>query len=136
MTTLSPSGSTCERVKCRDRLRKRRVLVVDDNEDLAFSYSWLLELLGHEAAVAHDGLRALEVAREFRPDVALLDVGLPHIDGYELARRLRAEYGPDVLLIIVTAYARDNDRRQAYEAYFDHHFTKPIDGTTIADLLA
>ena len=68
--------------------------------------------------------------------MALLDVGLPHIDGYELARRLRAEYGPDVLLIIITAYAQDNPRRQAYEAYFDHHFTKPTDFTTITELLA
>src|SRR3954453_18237037 len=120
----------------RGEVRKRRVLVVDDNRDIALSSSRLLVLHGHEVAVAFDGLRALEVAREFRPDVALLDVGLPGIDGYELARRLRAEYGPDVLLIIVTAYARDNDRRRGYEAYFDHHFTKPIDGSVIADLLA
>ncbi len=68
--------------------------------------------------------------------MVLLDVGLPHIDGYELAQRLRAEYGPEVLLIIITAYASDNPRRQAYEAYFDHHFTKPLDYTTIANLLA
>ena len=115
---------------------RRRVLVVDDNQDLALSSSLLLELQGHEVAVAFDGRQALEVAREFRPEVALLDVGLPHIDGYELARQLRCEYGPEVLLIIITAYARDNPRRQAYEAYFDHHFTKPLDYMTIADLLA
>jgi CheY-like chemotaxis protein len=115
---------------------RRRVLVVDDNEDLALSSSLLLELQGHEVAVAFDGRTALEVAREFRPDVALLDVGLPHIDGYELARRLRGEYGPGVLLIIITAYGSDNPRRQAYEAYFDHHFTKPLDYLTIADMLA
>src|SRR3954447_5587065 len=115
----------------RGEVRKRRVLVVDDNEDLALTSSWLLKLLGHEVAVAFDGRRALEVAREFRPDVALLDVGLPHLDGYELARRLRAEYGPEVLLIIITADARDNPCRQAYEADFDHHFTKPLDYMTI-----
>src|SRR3954452_19764897 len=119
----------------RGEVRKRRVLVVDDNEDLAVSSSRLLELHGHEVAVAFDGRRTLEVAREFRPEVALLDVGLPHIDGYELARRLRAEYGPEVLLIIITAYARDNPRRQAYEVYFDHHLTKPVDFTTITDLM-
>ena len=100
---------------------KRRVLVVDDNRDIAVSSSRLLELQGHEVAVAFDGRQALEVAREFRPDVALLDVGLPHIDGYELARRLRGEYGPEVLLIIITAYARDNDRRR---------HTKPTSTTT------
>jgi CheY-like chemotaxis protein len=121
----------------REEVRKRRVLVVDDNQDLAISSSRLLQLLGHEVAVAFDGLRALEVARAFRPDVALLDVGLPGINGYELARRFRAEFGPEVLLIIIiTAYARDNDRRQAYEAYFDHHLTKPADFATIADLMA
>src|SRR5690242_9637615 len=104
-------ASTCETSVHRGGVRKRRVLVVDDNRDLVLTYSWLLKSQGHEVEVAFDGLRALEVAREFRPDVALLDVGLPHIDGYELARRLRSEYGPEVLLIIVTAYARDNDRR-------------------------
>src|SRR3954453_16169836 len=103
---------------------------------IALSSSLLLELQGHEVAVAFDGRTALEVAREFRPDVALLDVGLPGMNGYELARRLRGEYGPGVLLIIITAYARDNDRRWAYEAYFDHHLTKPVDFTTITDLMA
>jgi CheY-like chemotaxis protein len=128
--------STSEPLTCRDRTRKRRVLVVDDNQDLAISSSQLLKLLGHEVAVAFNGLRALEVAREFHPDVALLDVGLPHIDGYELARQLRAEYGPVVLLIIITAYAGDNDRRKLYEAHFDHHFTKPLDYKVITNLLA
>jgi len=112
------------------------VLVVDDNEDLAVSSSRLLELQGFEVVVAFDGRQALEVARKFRPEAALLDVGLPHIDGYELARRLRSEYGPEVLLIIITAYAEDNYRRQTHEAYFDHHFTKPLDYMTIVNLLA
>ena len=98
------------------------------------SCSWLLEHQGHEVQVAFDGLRALEVARAFRPDVALLDVGLPGIDGYELARRLRADYGPHVLIIIITAYAQDTPRKQAYETYFDHHFTKPTDFATITEL--
>src|SRR3954469_24699157 len=128
-------GSTRGPSTCRERTGKRRVLVVDDNQDIAISYSRLLQFLGHEVAVAFDGRQALEVAREFRPDVALLDVGLPHIDGYELARHLRSEYGPEVLLIIITAYARDNPRRQAYEVYFDHHLTKPVDFTTITDLM-
>src|SRR4051794_35603911 len=136
MELLGELAPTRESRMGRTAMVKRRVLVVDDNEDIALSSSWILELEGHEVAVAFDGRTALEVARDFRPDVALLDVGLPHIDGYELARRLRSEYGPEVLLIIITAYARDNDRRRAYEAYFDHHFTKPIDCMTIPDLLA
>ena len=98
-------GAACTPSIRGDGVRRRRVLVVDDNEDIAVSSSRLLKLQGHEVAVAFDGLRALEVALEFRPDVALLDVGLPHVDGYELARRLRDEYGPEVLLIIVTAFA-------------------------------
>ena len=117
-------------------MSKRRVLVVNDNQDIAITSSWLLKFQGHEVAVAFDGLQALEVARTFRPNVALLDVGLPGIHGYELARRLRAEYGPEILLIIITAYARDNDRRRSYEAYFDHHLTKPIDFEVITGLLA
>ncbi len=68
--------------------------------------------------------------------MALLDVGLPYVDGYELARQLRGEYGPEVLLIIITAYDRDNPRKQTHEAYFDHHFTKPLDYMTITGLLA
>src|SRR4051812_38833609 len=90
---------------------RRRVLVVDDNRDLALTSSWLLHYKGHEVEVAFDGLGALEVARAFRPDVALLDVGLPGINGYELARRLRAEYGSDVLLIVLTAYHQNNAQR-------------------------
>src|SRR6478735_1946211 len=127
MELLSELAPTRESRMGRSATGRRRVLVVDDNEDIALSSSLLLELQGHEVAVAFDGRTALEVAREFRPDVALLDVGLPHIDGYELARQLRSEYGPEVLLIIITAYARDNDRGRSYEAYFAHHFVKPID---------
>ncbi|MFO0888678.1 MAG: response regulator [Isosphaeraceae bacterium] len=134
--SVAGQSPACEPSACRERTRRRRVLVVDDNPDIAAGASRFLELLGYEVAVALDGRQALEVAREFRPDVALLDVGLPHIDGYELARRLRSEYGPEVLLIIITAYAGDNPRRREYEAYFDRHFTKPLDLTTIADLLS
>jgi len=113
----------------------RRVLVVDDNRDIVDSSSRLLKLLGHEVAVAFDGRQALEVARGFRPDLALLDVNLPHIDGYELARQLRREHGPEVTLIIITAQAPDNPRRGAYEAHVDHHFTKPLNFTSLTPLL-
>src|SRR3954466_14071395 len=136
MELLGELAATRESRMGRTATGSRRVLVVDDNEDIAHSSSLLLKLQGHEVAVAFDGRTALEVAREFRPDVALLDVGLPGMNGYERARRLRGEYGPGVLLIIITAYARDNDRRWAYEADFDHHFTKPLDYQVIIDLLA
>jgi DNA-binding response OmpR family regulator len=86
--------------------------------------------------VAFDGLTALEVARAFRPDVVLLDVNLPGIDGYELARRLRAEYRSEVSLIVITADDRDNVNSQSCETYVDHRFTKPVDFNTLIDLLA
>src|SRR3954453_9979949 len=127
MDTAYDPGAARESSRGRAGVRGRRVLVVDDNPDIVESCSLLLMHLGYEVASAFDGDRALEVARDFRPDAALLDVGLPGIDGYELARRLRAEYGPQVLLIIITAYAPDNPHRVAYEAYFDHHFMKPFD---------
>jgi CheY-like chemotaxis protein len=85
---------------------------------------------------ALDGRRAIERARSFRPDVALLDVGLPDINGYEVARRLRAEFGSGVILIIVTAYAREFRRDKADDRVFDLFFTKPLDFTVITDLLA
>jgi DNA-binding response OmpR family regulator len=128
--------SACEQETCPDAVRKHRVLVVEDNRDLAIAWSWLLRSQGHEVEVAFDGREGLERAREFRPDVVLLDVGLPHVDGYELARRLRSEHGLGVLVIIVTAYSWDTARRREHEAYFDHHFTKPLDYSTIAEMLS
>ena len=135
MEFLVDKGPTTHSAMALEGVGKRRVLVVDDNQDLALSSAWLLEHLGHEVEMAFDGLQALEVARAFRPDVALLDVGLPGINGYELARRLRAEFGQGMLLIMITAYAQDNPRRETYDAVFDHYFMKPVDFEVIAGLL-
>jgi PAS domain S-box-containing protein len=107
--------------------RPLRVLVVDDNEDAAVSLARLLRLFGHATRVAGDGPQALEAAREFRPDVGLLDIGLPGMDGYELARRFRAE--PDLAatrLVALTGWGTDEDRRRAREAGFDGHLVKPV----------
>jgi signal transduction histidine kinase/ActR/RegA family two-component response regulator len=115
----------------------RRVLVVDDNVDAAQMLHELLARLGHEAAVAHDGVAALAVAGAFQPDVAMLDIGLPVMDGYELARRLRAQRGASALrLIAVTGYGQDADRMRAQAAGFDHHLIKPITVDTLVALLA
>jgi PAS domain S-box-containing protein len=115
----------------------RRVLVVDDNVDAAQMLHALLGRLGHEAAVAHDGAAALAVAGAFRPDIAVLDIGLPVMDGYELARRLRAQRGGDPLrLIAVTGYGQDADRMRAEAAGFDHHLIKPIAVESLLALLA
>jgi DNA-binding response OmpR family regulator len=132
-TDLEPvvqAGAGCK-VAC-----KRRILVVDDNEDIAESSAWLLRCHGHEVSVAFTGLGAVECAKRVQPDVALLDVGLPDINGYEVARRLRAEFGTGVLLIIVTAYSREFRREQAEEGLFDHFFMKPLDFSAISSLLA
>ena len=105
-----------------------RVLVVDDNEDAAMLLSDILGMKGHEVVVAHDGAAALAACASFRPDVALLDIGLPGMDGYELARRLRARYGrSSVRLIAVTGYAEPTDRLRSEAAGFDEHFAKPVD---------
>jgi two-component system CheB/CheR fusion protein len=104
-----------------------RILVVDDNIDGADSLAVLLRLGGHEVSLAHDGPAALDMAQAFRPEVVLLDIGLPGMDGYEVAKRLRA--GPptrDAILVAVTGYGREEDRQRSREAGFDHHLVKPV----------
>ena len=114
----------------------RRVLVVDDNVDAADSTAALLELWGHDARAVYDGETALEAAREMRPDVVLLDIGLPGMNGYEVAQRLRAL--PDVaiaLLAAMTGYGQDEDRRRASAAGFDLHLTKPLDPSRLREIV-
>ncbi|OJW15866.1 MAG: hybrid sensor histidine kinase/response regulator [Planctomycetales bacterium 71-10] len=115
----------------RDRAapaRRLRVLVVDDNADTAWGLSRLLQLHGHDVAIAHDGPAAVASARESRPDAVLLDIGLPGMTGYEVARKIREEPGcRDARLIAVTGYAQDKDRARTREAGFDDHMAKPVD---------
>lgn len=109
-------------------LRVRRVLIADDNRDAAETLAMLLRLSGNEVYVAHGGTQALSLARSARPDVAVLDIGMPDIDGYAVARHIRAEEGGrGMLLIAVTGWGQEGDKRQAFEAGFDHHLTKPMD---------
>lgn len=114
----------------------RRVLVVDDNEDSATTIEMLLSVDGHEVAVAHDGVGAIERARDFAPEVVLLDIGLPRMSGYEVAQQLRAEHGPAMVLIALTGYGHEEDRRRAREAGFDHHLLKPLNLDRLKGLLA
>jgi len=117
--------------------RPLRVLVVDDNVDAADTLGMLLEAGGHLVDVEHDSHRALERARQRRPDVALLDIGLPEMDGNELARRLRADpQTRAIALVAVTGYGQEQDRRAAFEAGFDHHLVKPVDMDELTRLLA
>jgi len=115
----------------------RRILVVDDNVDTAQSMALLLRLKGHRVEVAHDGPAALETARSFEPEIVLLDIGLPGLDGYEVARRLREEARlSHALLVALTGYGQEEDRRRARYAGFDYHFTKPVDPTVLYRLIA
>ena len=114
----------------------RRILVVDDNADAADTLALLLKLSGHDVHLAHDGLQAVDVASTHRPDVVLLDIGLPKIDGYEAARRIRAQRDDGVMLIAMTGWGQDTDRRRSSEAGFDAHLTKPVDYEDLARLMA
>jgi CheY-like chemotaxis protein len=106
---------------------RRRVLVVDDNLDAAESLVELLRLMGHDVRAAHDGVAAVAAAAEFRPDLALIDIGLPELNGYEVAHRIReAADSRDMLLVALTGYGQEEDRRKSREAGFDDHFVKPI----------
>jgi CheY-like chemotaxis protein/two-component sensor histidine kinase len=119
------------------RAPRRRILIVDDNEDGADSLALLLELRGHETAIARDGLEALDTAERFRPDAVLLDIGLPKLNGYEVCRRIREKpWGRDVVLVAVTGWGQDEHRQRSREAGFDTHMVKPVDQTALAKLLA
>jgi len=111
------------------------VLIVDDNRDAADSLCMLLKSRGHDVRVAYDGLEAVGATVAFDPDVVLLDIGLPKLSGYEAARRIRGARGSELLLIAITGWGQEEDRRRALDAGFDHHLTKPVDPSSIARLI-
>jgi signal transduction histidine kinase len=117
--------------------RRLRVLVIDDNIDMARALASLLTLLDHQAWTAHDGPSGLEAARIHRPQVVLLDIGLPGMDGYQVAERLRREeFGKSIRLVAVTGYGQEEDRERALSAGFDQFVTKPVDYATLLTLTA
>ncbi len=114
----------------------RRVLVVDDNADATRTLGLLLKLSGHEVRVAGDGPEALQAAPEFRPEIVLLDIGLPGMNGYEVARRLRDM--PELkgaVLVAQTGWGQEEDRRRSSEAGIDHHLVKPVDLDLLQSIL-
>jgi CheY-like chemotaxis protein len=114
-----------------------KVLVVDDNRDAAMSLSMLTSLLGHESRTAHDGQEALEVADEFVPDVVLLDLAMPRMDGFEACRRIRQRaWGDRVAVIAITGFGAAEDHRKTQAACFDKHLVKPVDADVLAQELA
>jgi len=115
----------------------RRILVVDDNLDSAESLVLLLKLMGNDVHTAHDGLEAVAMAETNRPDVILMDIGLPKLNGYEAARLIRERAGDrEMVLIALTGWGQEEDRRRSKEAGFHHHLTKPIDLAVLQQLLA
>jgi CheY-like chemotaxis protein len=99
--------------------------------------STVLRLMGNEVRTVHDGLQAVEEASAFRPDLVLLDIGMPRLNGYDAARRIRAErWGKSTLIVAMTGWGQDEDKRRASEAGFDRHFTKPVDPGDIEKLIA
>ena len=121
----------------RGDTQRSRVLVVDDNVDTARGLARLLKLLGHDVRTAHDGPAAIEAARDHRPEFVLLDIGLPGMDGYEVAQSLRQEEcRKEAAIIAISGYGQDEDRRRSREAGFDHHLVKPIDHDALLTLLA
>jgi signal transduction histidine kinase/CheY-like chemotaxis protein len=112
-----------------------RVLVAEDNIDAAEMMRALLELKGHDVRVAGDGLEAVAIAREFSPLIAFLDIGMPHLDGYEAARQIRAALGQRVTLVALTGWGQDEDKRRSREAGFDHHLTKPPEPELLTRLI-
>jgi two-component system, sensor histidine kinase len=114
----------------------RSILIIEDNADARDALRVLLELDGHAVEAAGEGQEALELARAKDPDIALVDIGLPGIDGYEVARRVRARDARRPVLIALTGYGQPEDRRRATEAGFDEMLVKPVDPTALTELLA
>jgi CheY-like chemotaxis protein len=116
---------------------RRRILVVDDNVDSAESMAMMLKLSGHDVAMAHDGLEAVNLAQEFQPDLALLDLGMPKLDGYEAARSIRRQpWGQGIMLVALTGWGQAEDKRRSREAGFDAHLVKPVDFDALEKLVA
>ena len=116
---------------------RRRVLVVDDNENGAKVLGMLLTALGNEVRSCYDGLTAIEVASEFHPDVILLDLGMPKLNGFDTAIRIRQEpWGKDIVLAALSGWGQDDDKRRTRQAGFDYHFVKPIEPAALQRLLA
>jgi CheY-like chemotaxis protein len=114
-----------------------RVLVVDDNVDAAETLGVLLRLAGQEVVVVHGGVAAIEQALAYVPEIVVLDIGMPDLDGYEVCRRLRAEPSTQhAMLIAVTGWGQDADRMRSREAGFDHHLIKPVEWSTLEKLFA
>src|SRR4029079_7297122 len=133
---LLPAKAAGEAAQPSRSGRAARILVAEDSGDARESLATWLRLSGHEVVVAADGLEALAIAERERPEVLVLDIGMPRLNGYELAVRLRAfEWAADALLIAMTGWGQEDDRRRSREAGFDLHLTKPFDPDRLLEIL-
>ncbi len=113
-----------------------RILIADDNIDAAESLSMILEMAGHEMLLAHDGMTAVEIVEKFKPQVAIIDIGMPKMNGYLVTEKIRSkEWGKEILLIALTGWGQSDDKARASAAGFDHHFTKPVDSDALEALI-
>ena len=136
MNGAAPESSPEEPRQASESTSLRRVLIVDDNVDAAAMLSECLELSGHCVRLAHDGPSALEAVLQFEPEVVLLDIGLPGMDGYEVATRLRQQFSRnELLLIAVTGYGTAEVRRRCLEVGIDHHLIKPANPDQLESIL-
>lgn len=124
---LSTTNSDAAPAPSETARKGKRILVVDDNVDAAESAGEILRLLGNEVSVVHDGLSAVSAVEQWRPEVMLLDIGLPGIDGYEVARRVRqSDHGKALILIALTGWGQDQDKQRTSNSGFDQHWVKPV----------
>jgi signal transduction histidine kinase len=133
--TTGDTRGEASRPPTASAVRTRRILIIEDSADIRESMQMLLGELGHQVDVAVDGRQGVERAVALRPDVALVDIGLPLLDGYEVARRVRQALGPNILLVALTGYGQPDDQHRAHQAGFDLHFTKPVDILLLHDML-
>jgi CheY-like chemotaxis protein len=137
LTSMAPASAVATRQMLATPGTNLRVLIVEDNRDAAEMLEFAVSSLGYATQVAHDGASAVSVARSFEPDVVFLDIGLPVMNGYEVARELRGSVEcRNVYIAAVTGWGQDEDRRKARDAGCDSHFTKPLSPTTVEELLA
>ena len=133
----APAGDAPSVAPAAAQAEARRVLVVDDNVDAAETLVMMMQLLGQTTQQAHDGKAALEVAARFKPQIVVMDIGLPGLSGYEVVRRMRAELGMrETYIVALSGYGSEEDRRKSMEAGFDTHFVKPLDPSSLPQILA
>ena len=114
-----------------------KILVADDDQDSAESLAMLIQLMGHDVRAAQSGLAAIDVAEAFRPDLIVLDIGMPGLDGYEVCRRIRQhEWGRAIVIAALTGWSRDEDRDRSEQAGFNHYLIKPVDPKALEELIA